>query len=74
MPFTQITNEFRKAVQERETSAPDTKPKRRKFGRQPKNDENKAPIDKTYVVEAYNIASIFFHIVVSVLTPTIFTS
>jgi syntaxin 18 len=72
MPFKQITNEFRKAVQERETSVPETK--RRKFGRQPKNDENKASIDKTYVAEAYNIASMFFYIVVMVLTPTIFTS
>jgi len=74
MPFTQITNDFRKAVRERETSVLETKPKRRKFGRQPKNDENKASIDKTYVAEAYNIASILFHTVVTVLTPTIFTS
>ena len=59
MPFKEITNEFRKAVQERETSAPDAK--RRKVAKQPKNDENTASIDKTYVAEAYNIASIFFH-------------
>jgi len=72
MPFKQLTNEFRKAVQERETSVPNTK--RRKLARQPRTDENKASIDKTYVAEAYNIASIFLLILVMVLMPTIFTS
>jgi len=72
MPFKQLTNEFRKAVQEQETGIPNTK--RRKLARQPRTDEHKVSVDKTYVGEAYNIASIFLLILVMVLMPTTFTS
>ncbi|KDR83845.1 hypothetical protein GALMADRAFT_86454 [Galerina marginata CBS 339.88] len=52
MPFREITIEFRKAVQERDTALPDAK--RRKVN-QPRTPVDKVSIDKTYVAEAYNI-------------------
>ncbi|KAF8974213.1 hypothetical protein BDZ97DRAFT_1911421 [Flammula alnicola] len=53
MPFREITNEFRQAVKEGESTIPDAK--RRKVVKQPKGEDEKASMNKTYLVEAYHI-------------------
>ncbi|KAF4620066.1 hypothetical protein D9613_005129 [Agrocybe pediades] len=53
MPFKDITNEFRTALQERESAIPDAK--RRKIRKRGEADGDEASVDKSYVAEAYNI-------------------
>ncbi|KAJ3511930.1 hypothetical protein NLJ89_g3820 [Agrocybe chaxingu] len=56
MPFKDITNDFRKAVQEQEVNIPEAK--RRKVGKQARKEESKVSLDKTYIAEAQHIANL----------------
>ena len=53
MPFKDITNDFRQAVREKETSIPDAK--RRKVARSSRTGDEGNSIEKTFVAEAQNI-------------------
>ena len=52
MPFTNITNDFKKVLHERESTTPEMK--RAKVIKHP-NDDDTLALHKTYVAEAYNI-------------------
>ena len=53
MPFTDITNDFKKALRERESTTPEMK--RAKVIKHSRNDDDTLALHKTYVAEAYNI-------------------
>lgn len=56
MPFTDVTNDFKKILHERESSS--TTPsdtKRAKIIKHSRNDDDTLALHKTYVAEAYNI-------------------
>ena len=54
MPFVEITNEFRRLVEEQEAAIPEAK--RRKANRS-RPTSNALSLDSTYIAEAYNIVS-----------------
>ena len=53
MPFTNITNDFKKVLHERESTTPEIK--RAKVIKHSRNDDDTLALHKTYVSEAYNI-------------------
>ena len=53
MPFTNITNDFKKVLHERESTVPEMK--RAKVIKHPRNEDDTLALHKTYVAEAYNI-------------------
>ena len=53
MPFTNITNDFKKVLHERESSTPEMK--RAKVIKHSRNDDDTLALHKTYVSEAYNV-------------------
>ena len=53
MPFTNITNDFKKVLHERESTPPNMK--RAKMVKHSRNDDDRLALHKNYVTEAYNI-------------------
>lgn len=53
MPFTNITNDFKKVLHDRESTTPETK--RAKVIKHSRNEDDTLALHKTYVAEAYNI-------------------
>lgn len=53
MPFTNITNDFKKVLHERESSTSEMK--RAKVIKHSRNEDDTLALHKTYVAEAYNI-------------------
>ncbi|KAF8812350.1 hypothetical protein BYT27DRAFT_7132849 [Phlegmacium glaucopus] len=53
MPFTNITNDFKTILHERESTIPDAK--RGKVIKHSRNEDDKLSLHKTYVAEAYNV-------------------
>lgn len=63
MPFTNITNDFKKVLQERESTTPEMK--RTKVIKHSRNDDDTLALHKNYVAEAYNIVCLVIMFYVS---------
>ena len=70
MPFTNITNDFKKVLHERESTTSDTK--RAKVIKHSRNDDDRLALHKTYVAEAYNIVCLVIMPLCVILTHVSF--
>ena len=70
MPFSNITNDFKKVLHERESTTPEMK--RAKVIKHTRNEDDTLALHKTYVAEAYNIVCLVIMILCIRLTHVSF--